>query len=193
MRRKRLQSVPLKVTVALFWLTPALAQTPFQAVPFTLQGGKPADMTQVMANFQSLVANGNSSLSLLNNALAAVAAPPTTMLMYFNLAACPTGWTQAAAAFNGYFLRGADNGRGLDPLGTPGMQETPQFQDHTHSGPGSVVVSVATANLNHSGGASNSFVTSTSCCSSGTGGMSSGTSGTETRPVNVALLLCQKN
>lgn len=186
------RSPGLTFALALWALTTSASAQTFAPVPFNLQAGNAADATQVMADFMSVVANGNQSIISLNSAIVGVTAPPATMFAYFNLVGCPTGWVPAG--LYGLFLRAADNNRGLDPTGSaPATFEQQQFQDHTHQITGTYVVSASASEVQHSGGANNQFITSVGSTSSGTGNMSTGVSSSvETRPVNVSLLLCVK-
>lgn len=58
---------------------------------------------------------------------------PTGTIAAFAGTTCPTGWTEYAAA-RGRFLRGIDNGAGIDPDGTrtPGSAQGESIQDHKH-------------------------------------------------------------
>jgi len=58
---------------------------------------------------------------------------PAGAIIAFAAASCPSGWTEYTAA-RGRFLRGIDNGAGLDPDGTrsPGASQGDAFQGHKH-------------------------------------------------------------
>jgi hypothetical protein len=177
------------LTLCLF-AAPARAQT-FSAVPFNFVAGTPANASQVMADFQSIVNNGNSVANYINSQIAAVTPPPSATLMYFNLASCPTGWT-LVTILNGYFVRGLDLGRGQDTTGTAlSGTEAGIMQDHTHA------TSVAGYQVNSAGvqiSGSNSQAwanPSSQLFSSNPSAPSAG--GTEVRPKNISLLMCQKN
>ncbi|NBX67154.1 MAG: hypothetical protein EBQ96_09180 [Proteobacteria bacterium] len=109
--------------------------------------------------------------------------------------ACPSGWTEYVAA-RGRFLRGIDNGAGVDPAGTrvPGNQQADAIQGHIHSTANLNGTTVNGWNLTGGGGA---FFTGPSTYNSG-GPATDGTNGTprtaaETRPANVAVTFCQYN
>jgi len=109
-------------------------------------------------------------------------ATPTGAIMAFDLAACPTGWSEYTPA-RGRFLRGIDNGAGNDPSGTrvAGSVQEDLFKSHNHGisgfGNGS---DINGGPLADSGARpANYFSTSTG--------------GTETRPKNVAVLFCRKD
>jgi len=121
---------------------------------------------------------------------------PQGTISAFSLTSCPNGWSEYTAA-RGRFLRGIDNGAGVDPSGTrsPGNQQADAFQGHNHE-------LYVTANLVASGGG-NGFRTNASTVAN-TGPFSNyvrnpltdGVNGTprtanETRPVNVAVIFCQ--
>jgi hypothetical protein len=114
-------------------------------------------------------------------------AVPAGAVMAFYLSSCPAGWLPANGSSGtinlvGYFVRGLDTGGVVDPTArTLGSIEAHQLQDHTHTVPG------AAAGTTGGGGAAwlNPGPTTTST-------PTSGNHGSETRPVNVALLYCQK-
>jgi hypothetical protein len=123
---------------------------------------------------------------------------PTGAVMPFNLATCPTGWTEYTPA-RGRFIRGIDNGAGNDPSGTRALEnvQADSFQGHHHS----ITFSVDSTGLPNiwpymSNGYSSSAENSTS--EGATSPVTDGTNGNprtanETRPKNVALLYCVKN
>lgn len=117
---------------------------------------------------------------------------PSGAVMAFNLSACPAGWSAANGSGGtvnlvGYFIRGLDTSGVVDPGGRAlGSVEAHAVQNHTHSiSPGSALVGGGP----YLGGGSIAFVPGTLSV----GSMNSGNAATETRPVNVALLYCQKN
>jgi hypothetical protein len=120
---------------------------------------------------------------------------PTGAVMAFYRSTPPTGWLecngQSAAAYpnlvaigvvttpdlRGFFVRGWDNSRGVDPGRALGTAQEDMFESHTHlygsfndrgGGPGYSTI-----------GAGYSYATS-------------GAGGTETRPKNIALMYCIK-
>ena len=115
---------------------------------------------------------------------------PSKAVMAFNLSACPPGWSAANGSGGtvnlvGYFIRGLDTSGVVDPTPrTLGSIEAYAVQSHSHgyNAPSSVGFIY--------GGGSTGGVTGQ--IGANTGGPSGNVS-TETRPVNVALLYCQKN
>jgi microcystin-dependent protein len=91
----------------------------------------------------------------------------------------------------GVFLRGADNGRGLDPGRQPGSYQEDDFKSHTHS------AYVASSNSNNVDGQGwspqpwylvNSYQTSDRGVGAYKNNLTQATGGEETRPKNVALM-----
>ena len=121
---------------------------------------------------------------------------PSGAVMAFYLSSCPSGWSAANGAGStvnmvGYFIRGLDPSGAIDPIARGlGSYEADAVQEHTHSALGGSFLEAGT-------GSGPGFGTgSTYAPTSGagyTGAMATGTSSTETRPKNIALLYCQKN
>ncbi len=113
---------------------------------------------------------------------------PTGAIMAFDLAACPTGWSEYTPA-RGRFLRGIDNGAGNDPEGTraAGAIQGDDLKSHSHS------FSRVDNNATGNGGplSIGADDPSSGYSTANTGINSSG--GPETRPKNVAVLFCRKN
>lgn len=113
---------------------------------------------------------------------------PTGAIMAFSLSACPTGWaladgTSGTPDLRGVFIRGLDNGRGLDPARTLGSYQLDDLKAHTHTYHDMVynnsidgVDSVTTYSDEHHDETRNT----------------GSTGGTETRPKNVAFIYCIK-
>jgi hypothetical protein len=100
---------------------------------------------------------------------------------------CPTGWSEYTAA-RGAFLRGIDNGAGIDPSGTraPSSFQGDLFKSHTHG--------ADPACINCGGTGSSFLVTYTNSGSNnGWSSTTSSSGGAETRPKNVAVTFCQFN
>ncbi len=114
----------------------------------------------------------------------------------FAASACPTGWTEYTAA-RGRFLRGIDNGAGVDPDGTrlPGAVQLDALQQHTHymtseSGGNDNVVAFPDTNPDSTyasggnpGARGDAYIF--------VGNIKSGRMSSETRPNNVAVIYCQ--
>jgi hypothetical protein len=162
-------------------------------VPYVFVGGTQANASQVMADFQSVVNNGNAvAVSLASQIAAATIAPiPVGAIMFFNLAVCPSGWTQQAA-YNSLFIRGLDLGRGMDPGNTLGQIETDVMQGHAHS-TSNIVTGTGTASILQGDNPAFLFFSSSNSSDPVTGNPTTGAHGAETRPANVSLLLCKKN
>lgn len=183
--------VPL--LIACLFGTAARAQT-FTPVPFIFIFGQPANASQVQADFQSIVNNGNAVANSIEAQIDAVTPPPSGSLMYFNLTSCPALWT-IVTVFGTDFVRGVDLGRGQDTTGTGilGVENT-VVQDHTHAtGSGATALSTVSTAAN-SGATNQSYVSAASAAiNPNSGGVTGATAGSEARPKNVSLLLCQKN
>jgi hypothetical protein len=139
-------------------------------------GGQVVDVVYDGAQFE-LVSN------------AANAGVPSGAVEAFYLSSCPSGWLPANGSSGtinmvGYFIRGLDTGAVVDPTArTLGSIEGQQLQDHTHTVP--IVSTGFTGGTGVSYLGMNNGTTTSSV-------PTSGNHGTETRPVNVALLYCQK-
>ncbi len=124
----------------------------------------------------------------------AVMPPVSGTLMYFNLNSCPAAWT-IVTALGTAFMRGLDLGRGQDTTGTGILgNELTTVQDHTHA-TGSGATAVTTVSVSANTGTTNqSYVSSISAAiNPNSGGVVGASTGSEARPKNVSLLLCQKN
>ena len=123
---------------------------------------------------------------------------PTGAVSYFALQNCPAGWVEANGApisqsafpalyaalgsnlpdLRGEFIRGWDRGRGVDPGRTLGSYQADEIRSHTH-GLGTTATAMTGAVPVITG--------------SGSGAISTTAAGaTETRPRNMALLVCIK-
>jgi len=183
-----------KLSLAVLLIGSAAQAQTFSAVPYVFVGGTQANASQVMADFQSVVNNGNAVAASLAAQIAAVTTAPIPVgaIMFFNLAVCPSGWTQQAA-YNSLFIRGLDLGRGMDPGNTLGQIETDVTQDHFHT-TSNIVTGVGTNNITQGGASAFLFFTPvTTSTDLAVGNPTTGAHGAETRPANVSLLLCQKN
>lgn len=121
---------------------------------------------------------------------------PTGTIAAFAASSCPSGWTEYTAA-RGRFLRGIDNGAGVDPAGTrsPGNAQTDAFQGHWHT---MDVRTAAPGSYSSSGaayGGPNAGNAAVSDSGKPQAAISDGVNGTprlanETRPSNVAVTFC---
>ena len=123
---------------------------------------------------------------------------PAGAVMYYAGRACPAGWLEAnGAALNGaypalealvgenlpdlrgLFLRGLDNGRGIDPGRQLGSYQMDEVRGHQHGLPaaGSAAAGSAISVLTPAGAGP---------------ALTAKTGGAETRPMNMALLVCIK-
>jgi len=111
---------------------------------------------------------------------------PAGTIAAFASTTCPTGWSEYTAA-RGRFLRGIDNGAGVDPSGTrtPGSTQDDLFRSHTHT------QQTANNGTTTSGVEPKGVNDSTGLGSSGRSTLATG--GAETRPANVAVTFCQFN
>jgi hypothetical protein len=130
-------------------------------------------------------ASGNlSAVNLYGNGsnLTGVSGIPSGLIAAFASTTCPSGWSEYTAA-RGRFLRGIDNGAGVDPSGTrtPGATQDDELKSHTH-------LTYAAGWLEDTG------TTGTSrWVGHGAETNTTATGGAETRPKNVAVLFCRKN
>ena len=131
---------------------------------------------------------------------------PSGMVAYFQAASCPAGWIAANGAsgtvdVRGAFIRGLDNGRGLDPnwaTRTLGSYQADAFASHRHY----TAITAGTPSASYLGdypiaywgwhsGSEYNYVLG-GYPGEANIGLSSATGGTETRPKNIALLGCIK-
>jgi hypothetical protein len=111
---------------------------------------------------------------------------PAGTISAFASTTCPTGWSEYTTA-RGAFLRGIDNGAGIDPSGTrpPGAFQGDLFRSHSHTASTNAnqITSAVSSQSGANYGAFNGGATVTV----------NATGGAETRPVNVAVTFCQFN
>jgi len=103
----------------------------------------------------------------------------------FNATSCPVGWAPYVPA-QGRFIRGIDSAGNIDPNGTrmPGNLQPDLLKSHQHSLPG-VVAAGDPKKAAH--GTTAGFTDQKTLISAEQSG-----GGTETRPINVALLYCER-
>ena len=126
---------------------------------------------------------------------------PTGMVMPFVGSTAPTDWLECDGSsipsqytdlialvganvpdFRGEFIRGWDNGRGVDTGRTLGSTQDDQFETHTHT----------TRVLRESTGTNKNTVGGTGSFGNVSTNSITGRNGAETRPRNVALMYCIK-
>jgi hypothetical protein len=178
---------------ALMFAGSCQAQT-FSPVPFTFTYGTQANASQVQANFQSIVNNGNAVANAIQAQIAGVTPPPSGVFMFFNLSACPSGWLQSGYG-TGVFLRGYDAGRGLDTTGTTiGSAEPPTLQDHTHTTSPTITATSTTGANFYGGGGSvhRGYITQSNTSNPTTGYVTGANIGSTVIPKTVYLINCIK-
>lgn len=189
-----LPKVMRKVLTTFFCLAASTvsAQT-FTGVPFTFSYGSSANASQVMANFQTIINNGNSVSNTLNNAIQAVTPPPSGSMLFFNLGSCPSGWHGGPGG--GWYARGLDQGRGVDTTGTGlGGNEATTLQDHAHN---TTTTATSYSTTGVANGTPNFWYGYTGLPGANTNqttnGPASGSYGMDNRPKTATLLVCIKN
>jgi hypothetical protein len=178
---------------ALMFAGSCQAQT-FSSVPFTFTYGTQANASQVQANFQSIVNNGNAVANAIQAQIAGVTPPPSGVEMFFNLSSCPSGWNQLFYG-TGVFLRGYDAGRGLDTTGTPiSGAESAALQDHTHTTSPTITATstIGAQFYGGSGSVNRGYITQSSTSNPTTGSVSGANIGSTVIPKTVYLIHCYK-
>jgi hypothetical protein len=169
------------------------AQT-FSPVPFTFTYGTQANASQVQANFQSIVNNGNAVANAIQAQIAGVTPPPSGVEMSFNLSACPSGWLQSGYG-TGVFSRGYDAGRGLDTTGTGiAAGELPTLQDHTHTTSPTITATstIGAQFYSGTGSVSRGYITQGTVSNPTTGSVIGANIGSTVIPKTVYLINCLK-
>ena len=183
----------MKWLLFLLFITPAHAQY-FSAPPVQLPTATVPPAASVMANWNREVSDGNTAYNNFQALITGVVTTTVTSgaILPFNSTVCPSGWvasngTAGTIDLRGYFPRVlSGSGRTL------GNVQTDAIQNHIHTMPSTSVAKGQTTVSN--GDYTNSTPLGVGMgSSSGTGGVVSGTSGSETRPKNIALLFCQKS
>jgi len=178
---------------ALLFAGSCQAQT-FSSVPFTFTYGTQANASQVQADFQSIVNNGNAVANAIQAQIAGVTPPPQGVNMFFNLSSCPSGWSQ-----NGYgtgtFFRSYDAGRGLDTTGTAiSASEPSALQDHTHTTSPTITATstIGVQFYSGSGSVNRGYMTQSNTSNPTTGSVSGANIGSTVIPKTVYLINCYK-
>lgn len=126
-----------------------------------------------------------ASLNLANIEDAIVkAALPQGSIVAFNRQSCPTGWTEFRPAY-GRFIRGIDkSGKAIDPDGqrSPGHMQSDELSNHKHT-----LGDAGQADWSGRGYKGKQRIKSDNGTIS-----TSAIGGPETRPKNIALLICEK-
>lgn len=162
----------------------------FTPVPYTFIPGTIANASQMMANYQSIINNGNAVSADLASRIASKTLLPSGTVAFFNNTVCPTGWTLYGLA-NDRFIRGLDLGAGRDSGNTLFQQAAERLQTHNHSvTTGGRTGTVAGANANFG----SAFSTPVSANFGTTFSQPvSGSAGGGVIPPAVKLLVCRKN
>jgi phage-related tail fiber protein len=114
----------------------------------------------------------------------------TTYAALFAVVGTTYGSGDGSTTFNlpdlrGEFIRGWDDGRGVDPARSFGSSQTDEFEAHTHT-------MTNTGGANSAPVAGGNYAAGSGFGGTAQGSASSSTGSTETRPRNVALLPCIK-
>ena len=164
----------------------------YSSPPYTLANGTTANATQVMANYNRIISDGNTAYTAFLAEIATIGgvATPSGAVVPFNLSACPTGWkpsdgTNGTNDMRGYFIAESD---GSIAYGTVSQD---QLIDHQHALSGNFLVGYG-ANAKFSNSTPQEYIPNSPYNGIGVGNADSGNYGSETRPKNVALLYCQK-
>lgn len=177
-----------KLLVLLLLTTPASAQVYFSSPPVTLSKFFVPSANDLMQNFNRFISDGNTAFNLFATQIAAIGAgvTPAHAVVGFNLGACPTGWSTAAYMAGNFPM--VTNGS--PAVGTLTQDE---IVDHGHTAPGTFVTSVSVGSTQDSFAGAVNPATSTTAGTVGAVNSPQTRTGTETRPVNIALLYCEKN
>lgn len=170
-------------TAGTIYFSQPIVQLPRQTVPHA---------SDLMANFNRIVSDGNSSFTTLQtrvNGLSS-ASVPTGAVVPFHLSSCPTGWKASDGTSGTVDLRGSfprsvvGSGRAL------GNFQGGALQDHTHfygSGTPTSLNSVSSFLAHWTAGGKFTFNSANGPVNTGNAG-----GGTAILPKHVSLLYCQK-
>lgn len=158
-------------------------------LPAPVSASDAATKAYVDAAIATVTALANAAQTTANQAA------PSLLLGFFDTTTCPAGWQLADGTHSpmpdmrGYFVRGLDTSGTVDPTArTVGSTELSAFQTHVHQ---FTSVTVGGTNLFTSGGGIFAL-NNQSVANNNTTAPTTGSTSSETRPINVALLPCQK-
>ncbi len=177
-----------KLLALLLLTTPASAQVYFSSPPVTLSRFFVPTANDLMQNFNRFISDGNTTFNAFAAQIAAIGAgvTPAHAVVGFNLGACPIGWSTASYMAGNFPM--VTNGS--PAVGTFTQDE---IVDHGHTAPGTFVTSVSVGSVLDGFAGSVAPATNTTNGTVGAINSSQTRTGTETRPVNIALLYCEKN
>jgi hypothetical protein len=163
----------------------------FSSVPVNLSASpRVPHAADLMADFNSIIANGNTVFNALQTALNAATAGsvPVGAVAFFNQATCPTGWSIADGS------GGKADMRGVFVTSGPSIQAYTgdSIVNHAHlMGSFNGIMGANVTSLNFNAGGSVPYASSQATVNL-TSTALTGNRGTETRPKNIALLPCEK-
>ncbi len=164
----------------------------YSSPPYTLANGTTADATQVMANYNRIISDGNTAYTAFVAEIAAIGgvATPSGAVAPFNLSSCPTGWIPSNGSNGTNDLRGYFVAESVGDIAY-GTVVQDQIIDHQHELSGNFLIGNG-ASSNFSNSNPQEYAPNSPYNSVGVNNADSGNYGSETRPKNVALLYCQK-
>lgn len=172
----------------------------FTAVPNPFFNGQVSSGPNTNANYAQLVTQGNAAIASIQSAINGIATKgvPISAIMAQLGTTCPSGWVVADGHnsipdLRGVYVRGWDNGAGVDPGRTLGSYQADMFLQHSHGAIPSLsgITSILYGSNANSGTIPNIGVGSNTSIS-GTSGVISG-GDTETRPNTIVYTYCYKN
>ena len=131
----------------------------------------------------------HGNVNLTNANVIGFSSVPSGAILAFNSSVCPEGWLAANGSngtvdLRGIFIRGIDNGRGIDKNRSLGSFQNDSIQEHGHD---------IWGGSSSKAGMLNDYAYHTSGhIYAGTAKVTNARVSNETRPKNIALLYCQK-
>lgn len=172
------------------WRSVVMAQY-FSAPPITLQNTQLTDANAMMTNYNRIISDGNTTFNNFAATISTISGQtiPSKAILPFNLSACPSGWqpadgTAGSPDLRGYFIKIT----GSSGMGT--VTGTSTFLSHAHPTTGTVITGLNFGSQNFGGSGTIRAVGTNPMGSFGN--MITGNIAGETRPQNVALLMCMK-